>query len=227
MTLQHSCDRGLSETALALDPFRHLVLPFPASESEHHAMPKPRGYFAKQKPFHGTTVVEIAVPSGKLIASDDLRSTPHFDVDAPLSINYGAGIDAWARLFAEKAQVAYAFVGNSCPSISRQEDGTLTVVELGFNQEFDEPVQEGNEVVVASICTDMWAVMLTDYQHWLSHGGPEVDAANEPFAIDNKYSVIDVVPGLYRWTAHSSNDAFDMNREGRIEYARLELIRAY
>jgi hypothetical protein len=62
-------------------------------------------YYAPQEPFSGTTVVEIAVPSGKLIASDDLRMGP-LDIEPQQSINYGVGADAYSRLFAETRNVA-------------------------------------------------------------------------------------------------------------------------
>jgi hypothetical protein len=188
---------------------------------------KTAGYFATPAPFVGTTVVEIAILSGKLIAADDLRTTPYFKVEAPQSINYGAGTDAWARLYAEQAQVAYAFVGNSCPSITRQEDGSLVVVDPDFDDVIGQPVFASTETVVAEICTDLWAVMLADYEHWLRQGGPTVDALNSQYAIDNKFTVIDVTPGLYQWTVFSNDHGFDIHAAGRLEYARLELIQAY
>lgn len=187
-------------------------------------MSRPQGFFEKKAPFVDTTVVEIPIRSGKIIAGDDLRPTPYFDVEQPSSLNYGIGIDAWTRAYAEKCELGYAFVGNSCPSITRQEDGSLIVVEPELDPA-DEPVLVNNETVVAFIVTDLWAVMFTDYENWLSHGGPAVEETELDF--HGGWTVIDVTPGLYRWTAYSSNDEFDIHRDGRIEYARLELIQAF
>lgn len=184
------------------------------------------GYYAEQDEFTGTTVVEISVPSGKLIAADSLRRIEHFNIDAPLSMNSGAGLDAWAQVVAKQSNTAYAFVGNSCPTVTRQPDGSLEVISPAFNEETDEPVFHKGESPVAEICTDLWATMLTDYQNWLDHNGPDISIANQPFGTD-VYTVIDVAAGKYRWTVYSHSDDFDMHAEGRVTYARLECIEKY
>jgi hypothetical protein len=195
-------------------------------------MTRTPNFYAQPTEFVGTTVVEIAVLSGKLIAADNLGSTPYFYVESTRSINYGAGLDAWTKQHAAQAQVAQAFVGNSCPSITMQPDGSLVIVSLDYEADDEdiplvgEKVLANGEVRVASICTDLWSVMLADYDHWLSRGGPTVDVANEPYGLE-KFWVIDVTPGLYRWTVFSNSDDFSLDREGRIEYAKLELVQAY
>ncbi|MET4143901.1 hypothetical protein [Arthrobacter sp. UYCo732] len=182
-------------------------------------------YYAQQSKFTGNTVIEISVPSGRLIATDDLRSTNHFDIEPPFSINYGSGLDAWAKAFAARTNAAYAFVGNTCPSVTRRNDGSIQVVTPAWSEDEGGAFND-DEVVVAKICTDLWATMLTDYQNWLDHGGPEVAVANADFAFDT-YTVFEVTPGKYRWTVYSHNDHFDRDAEGRITYARLELLDTY
>ena len=188
-------------------------------------MPKLRGSYAIPAPFAGPTIVEIAVPSGKLLATDDLRRAPFFVVEATQSINYGAGLDAWAHRYAAEAQVAYAYVGNTCPSVTRLPDGSLVVVSPAWDDETDQPAPLEEEVVVASICTDLWATMLVDYEHWLKNDGPSVDVLNGGATADGDYTVIDVAPGVYRWTAFSHSDSFDIDADGRVEYAKLEFLR--
>lgn len=188
-------------------------------------MPHSDNCYAKQPPFTGNTVIEIDVPSGKLIVNDSLRSVEHFDVEPPLSINYGVGLDAYAVLLAKQANAAYAFVGNSSPSVARQADGSLEVINPEWG-DFDEPVLNAGETIVARICTDLWAAMLTDYQHWLDHGGPDISTANDRFAI-KAYTVFEVPAGKYRWTVFSHADGFDMHAAGRVAYARLESIEKY
>lgn len=189
-------------------------------------MPLAKDYYAKQLPFTGDTVVEIDIPSGRLIAADSLCSVGHFDIDPPLSINSGVGLDAWAQLLAKDANTGYAFVGNTCPKITRQVDGSLEVVSPEYDEDLDDSVFKAGETVVARICTDLWATMLTDYQSWLEHGGPAIEAANEGFAL-KKYTVVEVPAGKYRWTVFSHKDTFDTHAEGRVTYARLECIRKY
>ncbi|WP_422758927.1 hypothetical protein [Paenarthrobacter sp. C1] len=182
-----------------------------------------RGYYDQPPIYLENTVVEISVPSGRLIASDDLRSVKHFEIEPPMSINYGAGLDAWAKEYAE-INVAYAFVGNTCPSVTRRPDGLIQVVTPSWSE--GKTTLEDDETVVAEICTDLWATMLTDYQHWLDHGGPEVEAANEGYAL-TVFTVFDVTPGKYRWTVYSHSDRFDRDSPDRVTYAQLELIEAY
>lgn len=173
---------------------------------------------------NGVPCTEIDVPSGKLIVADNLGRVGYFNIEPPMSINTAAGTDAWAQLMATRANAAYAFVGNSCPSVIRTADGALEVMCLGWDEESDSPLQlnEGEEKV-GWICTDLWAAMATDYRNWLDHGGPDIAVANKPYSLD-VFTVIDVTPGRYRWIAYSHVDSFDMDAAGRIAYARLERI---
>jgi hypothetical protein len=181
-------------------------------------------YYAPQELWSGTTVVEIAVPSGKLIASDDLRMGP-FDIEPQQSINYGIGADAYSRLFAETRNIAYASVGNTCPQITKNAEGLLQVISPYWSEETGVVFEEGEETV-AKICTDHWATMLTDYEFWLACGGKTIEEANKEFKVQSFY-LIDVTPGKYRWTVNSHSDFFDVDALDRAVFAKLELIEAY
>lgn len=188
-------------------------------------MTDPEEYYAKQPEFLGPTVVEIDVPSGRLITADTLCDVDRFDIDSPLSIESGVGLDAWAKAFAEVG-VAYAFVGNISPTITRRVDGLIQVISPGWDSPKEIGSVVGDEAVVAEICTDLWAAMLTDYQGWLDHSGPDVDTANAPYGL-KKFNVFDVTPGKYRWTVYSHSDRWDRDALGRITFAQLELVQAY
>lgn len=188
--------------------------------------PRTSGFYAEQPEFTDTTITEITVPSGRLIAADDLRSVEHFNIEAPLSVNSGVGLDVLAVLTAQQANTAYAFVGNTSPMVTRHGDGSIEVVSPDWPDDADIPVFKDGENMVAEICTDLWAAMLTDYQNWLDHGGPAISTANEHFAIE-KFTVFDVTPGKYRWTVYSHADRFDIHAQGRVTYARLECIETY
>jgi hypothetical protein len=181
-------------------------------------------YYAPQEPWSGTTVVEIAVPSGKLIASDDLRKGP-FDIEPQQSINYGIGADAYSRLFAETRNIAYASTGNTCPQITKNADGLLQVVSPFWSEETGSVLEE-SEKVVARICTDHWATMLTDYDFWRACGGETVEEANKEFNSET-FFLIDVTPGKYRWTVYSHSDFFDVDSLDRVVFAKLELIETF
>ena len=186
---------------------------------------RPEDFYADQPEFTGNTVLEVTVPSGKLIVADSLCRLDYFNVEPPASISSGAGLDAWARLFASETNAAYAFVGNTCPRVVRQPDGALEVISTAWD-EAEEPMLNDGETSVAAICTDMWATMLTDYQHWLDHGGQDISTVNQRYSIE-VYTLIDVAPGKYRWTVYSHADGFDVHAEGRVAFARLELIEPF
>lgn len=185
---------------------------------------RPTDFYAEQPELTGNTVTEISVPSGRLLASDDLREVDHFNIDPPMSVNSGFGLNAWAELLAEKANIAYAFVGNTCPTVIRTSDGALEVISPSLDEETDEPELNVGEIPVAEICTDLWGTMLTDYQNWLDHGGREIGDPSEEDA-----TIFDVTPGKYRWTVYSHRLGFDTHGESddRVTYARLELIEAH
>lgn len=182
-------------------------------------------FYDKLPPFYENTVLEISVHSGKLIVSDELREPEKFRIEAKLNPNYGLGMNALAQEFAEKANMAYGFVGNSCPSVAKQADGTLLVLQGAYDEEEDETVFNDDETVVAWICTDHWAAMMTDYQNWLDNGGSAVE--KEGLHHDGGTTVFDVTPGKYRWTAYTHNDHFNLHAYGRVVYAKLELIEAF
>lgn len=170
-------------------------------------------YYDPQPDFYDNTVVEISVPSGKIIVSDNLQRPAHFDIDPPISINHGYGADAYSKVFAEKANTAYASVGNTDPSIVRLDSDQFKVARA-----------RGNENCVAEIVTDLWAVMLTDYQNWLDNGGTPIETVNDDYSMQ-KFTVFDVTPGKYRWTVLSHSDMFSTD-DARV-FAHLELIEAY
>jgi hypothetical protein len=178
-------------------------------------------------PFAGPTVVELDIPSGKIIASDDLREPDHFDVEDENYIDGAFGWDLWAKDFATKANVGYSFVGNTSPVILVKPDGIFRVVKADYDDEnVGRPPYEPDDTIIASICTDHWATMITDYQYWLDHGGKTVEELNEPYKF-LVFTVFDVTPGKYRWTVYSHSDGFKNHADGRVVYAQLELIEAY
>lgn len=181
--------------------------------------------YRQREPFPHDTVVEINVPSGRVLISDDLRGAPKYRLEPPASLNYRAGLDDYARLFAEQANMAYAFVGNSCPSVYREErTGDLIVMNPAYDEETDDYLAVEGATKIATVCTDLWATMIVDYEEWLAAGGDDLDTLNGRNAIDWAYTVVEIPAGRYRWTAFSHNEGFDIHGEGLLTYARLERI---
>jgi hypothetical protein len=173
----------------------------------------------KPEPFYGETILEIEVPSGKLVIADSL--TPVLTPEAVGDFNYGRGQHDTTLKYAKDYHVASAFVGNSCPKIVQQTDGIYLVVSLDVDEK-DEDIYENGETEITTVITDSWSVELTDYQNWLNHGGQELADG-----YSHVYDVINVVKGKYRWTVKSHADGWSHYDFPRAEFATLELIEAY
>lgn len=187
-------------------------------------------YFAEELPFTGVTVTEITVPSGRLIASHKLNTVNHFDIDPdPYSDNDGAGLDEWSQSFARWANTAQALIADVDTRITRNAAGTVEVITperdaaTGQNR-----LHEEENIVARVFCPDYGSIMLTDYQNWLDHGGPDILNAPDRFEIKD-YQIFEVTPGRYKWTVYSHADDFEPHSTTgeRITFACLERVETY
>lgn len=160
-----------------------------------------------------TTVIELHVPSGRIIVDDDLR--PIYDADMDdLDYNTALGQGKYVEAMAEVG-CAYGPVGNSCPSLYRTGDGTYVIANSGYDQETDDEIPFDGEAL-ASVCTDLWAYSIADYDDWVSKGGV-VDSWTQ--------TVVDVEPGTYRFTHHTGERTFDRDDYTKpIIYAHIEKV---
>lgn len=178
--------------------------------------------YLRNPSFYGKTIFEIAIPSGKIIASDSLFDYIR-DIDFQEDSHDGIGRDQYSRQLAQERNMIYMPVGNSCPSITiQQETGTIHVTSPEWDEVNDEPSYRDGEKPVAIIDTDLWAVSMMDYDNWLALGG--ADIVNSPELGDEMgYSVFEVIPGQYRVTIHSNNEKFDYY-DDLAEFATIELV---
>lgn len=170
-----------------------------------------------------TTVVEINVPSGRLICDDDLRDAPQMEPsddeqEEMASYNTVRGqaqmVEAYAKL-----GMAYGPCGNSCPSLFEVEPGKYVVSTWNEDDE-DGPDGPAPGKQVAWFCTDLWAFSMADYDAYVAAGGPPLDEQNQ----NGTRSVIDVPPGRYRMTYHYGEADFDHDYYGAVTYAEFERI---
>jgi hypothetical protein len=190
-------------------------------------------------------VIELEVPSGKIIVTDSLG--PVFDFDL-LNYNSKAG-QAEAQAIMATQGCAYGPVGNSSPSLVRvggvQSDSFII-------SNFDEELKPGDEGYVvgeqlADICTDLWAYSIADLDHFVATARAKFEAAGEAervellqrelFAwavqpgdprdrIDKlgwTVTVVNVTPGTYRFTHHTGEAGFDGDA-WPVTYAHVELV---
>ncbi|KQO98925.1 hypothetical protein [Leifsonia sp. Leaf264] len=190
-----------------------------------------------------TTVIELSVPSGKLIVSDDLRPLYDFDTVGEGRSDYNS-VAGQARATREMAEqgCAYGPVLNSSPSLIRTGEDRFIISH--FDSELA-PGEDGNPegTELASICTDLWAYSIADYDDWLGKlttwlAKPDLDDDNSyrlkelaewmvnganPADLPWTMPVVDVTPGVYRFTHHTGEKNFDHNDWPAV-FAHVERI---
>ena len=187
-------------------------------------------------------VIELAVPSGKMIVTDSLR--PAFDFDL---LNYNSKVgQAEAQAIMVAQGCAFGPVGNSSPSLVRTGDGTFMISDVDDELAPDDEGYVAGEVL-ARICTDLWAYSIADLDHFVAVAREKYAAANEDerkdlvqrelirWAIQPgdprerldqlgwTVTVVDVTPGTYRFTHHTGEIDFDFDAWPAV-YAHIELV---
>lgn len=166
-----------------------------------------------------TGVNTLAVPSGKVIVSDDLRPVYNWDDSEMASYNSALGqkqaADAMAR-----AGCAYGPVGNSCPGLYRTGAGRYAIASLAYDEETDQAVLPAGWEPLASVITDLWAYSIADFEDWKSRGG-------NPAALGWGQSVVDVTPGRYQFIHHTWEHSFNRDAAGTVIFAHVRLLESY
>lgn len=163
-----------------------------------------------------TTVITLAVPSGKIIINDDLRDVYAARGDGFASYNTSRGqaqvIEAMAAI-----GCAYGPVGNSCPGLYQLlGEGRYVIASPAYDDD-DEPIGDlATAKDLASICTNLWAYSIADYEDWKAKGG---DPEMLKFA-----DTVDVPPGVYQFTHHTGENGFDHYAAGEVIFAHIERI---
>jgi hypothetical protein len=171
-----------------------------------------------------TTIVTLAVPSGKLIVSDSLR--PVYDWQAgDLTVSYNSLLGQHQAMVAmERAGCAFGPVGNTSPGLFSTGGDSYAIASLdyypgdgetGLSQE--EATPQG-WTLLAKTCTDLWAYSIADFEDWASRGG-------NALALGYGDTVISVPPGDYQFTHHTGERSFDSGADGTVIYAHVTRIR--
>lgn len=164
-----------------------------------------------------TTEVTIAVPSGKLVVTDDLRPLYNWrSGKGYASYNSKLG-QAQVISYMASLGCAYGPVGNSCPSLYRTGEDTYVIGKLGYDEDDEEVGDLGEEL--ASICTDLWAYSIADHDDWVAKGG---DLNHREWA--GRVTVVDVTPGTYRFTHHTGEVGFTDDTSDPVIYAHIERV---
>lgn len=159
-----------------------------------------------------TTEITLAVPSGKIVVTDDLRPLYDWDDNQVGDYNTAAGQANAIRAMAA-AGCAYGPVGNSCPDLYRTGPDSYTIARSGWNDEDEDLLPAGERL--AGICTDLWAYSIADLDDFLQRGG-DVDSFNA--------EVVEVTPGTYRFVHLTGRADFDHDATGPLVFARIQRI---
>ncbi len=155
-----------------------------------------------------TTVIRLEVPSGKIVVDDDMRPLfDGFDHDRFASYN---SVRGQAQVITATAgdKCAFGPVGNSCPGLWKVGEDAYIIARMPYDDDEDSDT-EGEEIPspadaqrLASICTDLWAYSIVDYDEWVRRGG-------DPEDMPNMAEIVEIPAGTYEFTHHSGELAFD------------------
>ncbi|GGS85211.1 hypothetical protein GCM10010156_49780 [Planobispora rosea] len=161
-----------------------------------------------------TTTITLAVPSGKLLVTDDLRPVYDWNDESFASYNTALGkaqaIEAMAAI-----GCAYGPTSNCGLGLYRTGPDSYIIATASLD-EADNP-SPPDSACLASICTDLWAYSCADFEHWKARGG-------DPGTLDWSDTVVDVAPGTYRFIHHSGERGFDRDAIGTVIWAHVERI---
>lgn len=161
-----------------------------------------------------TTEITLSVPSGRIIVTDDLRSVYDCDSNGFASYNTVLGqaqvVEAMAAI-----GCAYGPVGNSCPGLYRTDPDSYIIASPHYDEDDNSSLPE--ETRLASICTNLWAYSVADFNHWKAQGG-------DPDKLGWSDNVVDVPAGTYRFIHHTGKLDFDHDSAETVIFAHVERI---
>lgn len=155
--------------------------------------------------------VLLNVPSGEMVFANDLRPLILCDDPEGPDVNSRLGCKLVTQAYAGHGMV-HISVGNTCPGVHREPDGSLVVARRYAEEEDEdgEPIPdaiykareaeiEANQV--ASICTDLWWFSAMDYDWFVRRCEAEGEDPN-----DFDFTIVVVEPGVYAFSDEMPRD---------------------
>jgi hypothetical protein len=168
-----------------------------------------------------TTTITLAVPSGTILVTDDLR--PLYDWrdkgrhDPPGMASYNSVLGQHQAIAAMAAQgCAYGPVGNTCPRLYRTRDGAYVIASPDYDEDAGQEVVPAGWELLAGIITDLWAYSIADYEDWKAKGG-------NPDDLGFTETLVEVPPGTYEFTCHTGERSFN-DAHGTVIYAGIQYL---
>ena len=130
------------------------------------------------------TEFDLNVPSGMVVIDDDLRDLCRIASERDINTRYG--VHQAILDYAANGLVCGFGIGNTCPTVARQKGGTYTIGHR----------QGGRKV--ASICTDLWAYSIMDYDEALKRAAY--------YGVEIRGDIVKIPAGLYRFQHYHNID---------------------
>lgn len=132
--------------------------------------------------------IRISVPSGKLVVANDLRIFfQHVSEANNGEMDTDIGLMKWCQFFAEQANLGYIFTSNTSPDLFKTKKDTFAL-KCG---------SDAQKNLVASICTDLWACCVADYD--------TVEAGYEKYKNSTEFDRYDTLPGNFEDALKAEN----------------------
>lgn len=214
--LDHSDDLILGEARMSYrcawcDASRNLQI-----DGDTVVQPEPCPY-----PDGITSVITLAVPSGKLVVYDDLRDLYPLPGTQDDYASYNSTLGQHQVIEAYATQgLAYGPVSNTCPGLYRTGEGAYAFASPEYDEDKDDNILPDGWTYAAGVVTDLWAYSVADFDDFTRKGGT-IDTGRW-----KRPEVVTVGPGTYRFTHHTGERAFDYDADGTVIYAHIEHIGA-
>lgn len=175
-----------------------------------------------------TTTIRLAVPSGRIVVKDSLRSVYDWCDEDRNEVKEFADYNSalgQAQVIEYMASIgcAYGPVRNSCPGLWRTGEGTYQIVSGVWDEDWADEDEEPPSVLrnpedrLASVCTDLWAYSIADHSDWLAKGGSEED-------LGWTATIVEIPRGIYEFTHHTGELGFDHHGFGETVYADIRRV---
>ncbi|HVI41837.1 MAG TPA: hypothetical protein VM577_14390 [Anaerovoracaceae bacterium] len=179
-------------------------------------------------------VIELNVPSGKMVFANDLRHW--FRTQGDFNVNNDVGIMLTTQAY-EKVGMAHGFVSNTCPSVYKVNKQTLSISGAPSEEYWDEKKKDylsrskadikkdkpkGKRV--GGICTDLWWYCIVDYEDFKTRFLDSGTEKEFDAYVKDRCDVVDVKPGVFT-VQHLFSGARDYDAKGQHHYAHITWAR--
>lgn len=164
-----------------------------------------------------TTTITLAVPSGKLIVSADLRPIyDGYDREGFADYSSDLGVSQVIQEFAKQG-CAFGFVGDAWPDLFQTGEDEYVLANCGWDEELDGPKAPEGWTRLAGVDGAVWSYSIADFDDWVARGG---DVKN----LDEGAEIARIPAGTYEFTYHGGERGFDRHAAGTVLFTHIKKV---